>query len=400
MGATDHHHLSTSNINTTTTNRVNDNCSALRVRILSGSAGSILTSLIVTPLEVVKVRMQVAATETITQHPNVQACPRGCGTFVLYNGQLETVLPRNAASFFDCHTGTLTQHAQQQQATKQGTLRALHGIFRAEGFAGLYAGLRPTLVMAVPNTVLYFSAYEELAHRLRSNSSDHSAMLVDKKLVPLVAGGAARLCASTVTAPFELIRTRQALAVGSGTVARLGIWKELSGVIQHEGFLSLYQGLRPTLWRDVPFSAIYWTVLEAMRDAWRQRAAYAPSPVEQAMQAFGNGAVAGTMAAAATTPFDVVKTRQQQFVHIPDSAVSASVQNNAHLLCKHDGAVIYDAAAVSQSSSSGTFASLKRIAETEGIRGLWRGNVARMMKVAPSCAIMISSYEFGKRILE
>jgi solute carrier family 25 protein 39/40 len=34
------------------------------------------------------------------------------------------------------------------------------------------------------------------------------------------------------------------------------------------------------------------------------------------------------------------------------------------------------------------------------VAGLWRGNQARMLKVAPACAIMISCYEFGKRVLE
>jgi solute carrier family 25 protein 39/40 len=29
--------------------------------------------------------------------------------------------------------------------------------------------------------------------------------------------------------------------------------------------------------------------------------------------------------------------------------------------------------------------------------GLWRGWVPRTLKVAPACAIMISSYEVGKR---
>jgi len=39
---------------------------------------------------------------------------------------------------------------------------------------------------------------------------------------------------------------------------------------------------------------------------------------------------------------------------------------------------------------------MSRIYKTEGIRGLFTGYVPRIVKVAPACAIMISSYEYGK----
>ena len=40
---------------------------------------------------------------------------------------------------------------------------------------------------------------------------------------------------------------------------------------------------------------------------------------------------------------------------------------------------------------------LRHIVATEGVSGLWKGWIPRTLKVAPSCAIMISSYEVGKR---
>jgi solute carrier family 25 protein 39/40 len=39
----------------------------------------------------------------------------------------------------------------------------------------------------------------------------------------------------------------------------------------------------------------------------------------------------------------------------------------------------------------------KKIVREEGFRGLAKGIVPRVAKVAPSCAIMISSYEFCKK---
>ena len=76
------------------------------------------------------------------------------------------------------------------------------------------------------------------------------------------------------------------------------------------------------------------------------------------------------MAAALTTPFDVAKTRRQvSLAHHPPSTP------------------IPPYSLVNQ---------LKEIWRTEGAKGLTRGIVPRVAKVAPACAIMISSYEVGK----
>ena len=56
-------------------------------RILSGSIGSIVTALAVTPLEVVKIRQQTTATTKVAR----SACP-SCGTFILNNGLMECIV--------------------------------------------------------------------------------------------------------------------------------------------------------------------------------------------------------------------------------------------------------------------------------------------------------------------
>ena len=141
-----------------------------------------------------------------------------------------------------------------------------------EGFAGIYAGLRPTLVMAIPNTVLYFSAYEEIVWRLREQSNSPAQFWI-----PLTAGGSARLLASSFTAPFEYLRTRQASMIGQNQPAA-SMWKELRIIVKSKGIGALYRGLGPTLYRDVPFSAIYWLSLETLRQKWGERTIVTPSP--------------------------------------------------------------------------------------------------------------------------
>ena len=42
---------------------------------------------------------------------------------------------------------------------------------------------------------------------------------------------------------------------------------------------------------------------------------------------------------------------------------------------------------------------IRAIVREEGLAGLFRGLEARVLKITPACAIMISSYEAGKRAL-
>ncbi len=65
-----------------------------------------------------------------------------------------------------------------------------------------------------------------------------------------------------------------------------------------------------TLARDVPFSALYWSSLEPIRRAMLPSNAR-PSQAQIMTANFVAGTVGGGLAAAVTTPLDVVKTRLQ-----------------------------------------------------------------------------------------
>ena len=273
----------------------------------------------------------------------------------------------------------------------------LRHIFKTEGVAGIYAGLAPTLVMGVPNTVLYFVSYDELIARFRTESN--------ATWIPAAAGSAARLVASFSTAPLELIRTRQAGRSFKGDKKvpskYSGLLQEMKYLIQKDGFFSLYRGLSPTLFRDAPFSAVYWLSIERLRDMWRSRQTGPDAiitPSQQFGQAFFNGSVAGMIAAACTTPLDVIKTRQQ--LGSPGTVQQPSTQAAVPAACEHEGMTAYQQhhkTAVATNNS--TISLFRQILQTEGVPGLWRGNQTRMIKVAPACAVMLSSYEIGKRML-
>jgi solute carrier family 25 protein 39/40 len=348
----------------------------LWTKIVSGSVGSCITAFAVHPLEVIKVRRQAQSPTASSLPSNVTLCPSGCGTFVFKNALtgVNCLLPKSAVHYFDDSTGNIKDGLR---INERGTIGTFRSILRKEGLIGLYAGITPTLTMGVPNTVIYFVIYDELSGRLSSSSSS--------SWNPAVAGATARFVASLSTAPLELLKTIQASRVGGGQQTR-GMVAELQTIIKQEGVFALYKGLSPTLLRDVPFSAIYWVCIEMCRKKWRERRGQQSvvflTAQQQASQALFNGTLSGLLAAAATTPLDVIKTRRQlQIDQIPTN-------------CDHNGALVYRPLRI-----QGSLEMMQNIFNEEGVDGLWRGNVARMMKVAPACAIMISTYEVGKRLL-
>lgn len=85
---------------------------------------------------------------------------------------------------------------------------AFSKIVRNEGVFSLWSGLPPTLIMAVPATIIYFVSYEELRVFFNDTYTKATGVVDQPFAIPLFAGGLARLWAVTVVSPMELIRTK------------------------------------------------------------------------------------------------------------------------------------------------------------------------------------------------
>lgn len=103
-------------------------------------------------------------------------------------------------------TATLTasaqRHAAKHHVKLSSTAHALRHIFRTEGIARTFSGLSPTMMIAVPSTVLYYISYDLLLQHGRQQAPELDSVL------PLLAGTSARVLAASVTSPIELVRTR------------------------------------------------------------------------------------------------------------------------------------------------------------------------------------------------
>jgi solute carrier family 25 protein 39/40 len=273
---------------------------------------------------------------------------------------------------------------ETQRKTFTSTWDGLRKIARNEGPTTLWRGLSPTLVMAIPANVLYFASYDWLRYSPRS---PFKSRYIQDAYVPLIAGSSARIIAAIAVGPIELFRTRMQAASGRGNFAET--FAGVSELVTARGYRALWAGLGLTLWRDVPFSAIYWWGYEECRHLLRQsrgetkrRSSFSTETHKTLLiDSFVAGAASGAVAAFVTTPFDVGKTRQQVVQHATPTAITAASKTAKKL---------------PEELSMPRF--LWHIFQTQGTTGLFRGWAARCLKVAPACAIMISSYEVGKKL--
>jgi len=146
-------------------------------------------------------------------------------------------------------------------------------ISRTEGVGSLWSGLSPTLISALPSTIIYFVAYEQFKARFtdihykymrRLDASGRDIPLPIPTLVPLLAGVSARILAVTCVSPVELIRTK----MQSQRMTHAEMFGTIRQVVQSQGVLGLWRGLPPTILRDVPFSGIYWTCYEYLKSSF------------------------------------------------------------------------------------------------------------------------------------
>lgn len=315
-------------------------------QMLSSGTGAILTSVFVTPLDVVKIRLQ-AQQKHFTKHK----------CFLYCNGLMDHLcfcINGNGSG----NAGGITKIEEwyKRPGHFSGTLDAFVKIARYEGIASLWSGLPPTLVMALPATVAYFTMYDQI----RAGMSKLSSQPQHPSWAPMVAGASARTLTATVISPLELIRTK----MQSKKLSYLEIGNNIKSLVQSQGWWSLWRGLGPTLLRDVPFSAVYWSSYESLKAGFNQQ-----HPTLSF--SFFAGAVSGTAASIVTIPFDVVKTHRQ--IELGDLE---KLNKSPQIIP--------------------TYRLVINLYKTSGFNALFAGFVPRIIKVAPACAIMISSYEYGK----
>jgi len=328
-------------------------------KLVAAATGSTLTALTMTPFDVVKTRLQTQPVrpKPLFPQPPPNACCQPANV---------PCVRRMSTAALNAAEGELVcvwDHGVFRTERVNGFYDAVKHVWRAEGIPGLWKGAGTTLLIGVPSSTLYMLTYDHLLNETFPS-------LVPAALVPLTAGVTARALITTVASPLELIRTNlQSTPLSPGTPRTLrSTLTSIAELARIHGPLQLWRGVGPTLWRDVPFSGLYWAGYESCKRYLNCRG------YDGAGVAFVSGAASGTAAAMMTSPFDVLKTRKQALV-------------------------MSGAAGGSGSRAVGTFAVLREVLRNEGVSALYAGSVPRIAKIAPACGIMIACFEGVGRFL-
>ncbi|CUM66689.1 uncharacterized protein PRCAT00004367001 [Priceomyces carsonii] len=355
-------------------NRSNLRDISLLQRMLSACLGSVVTSLVVTPFDVIRIRIQQQE-----MLPKDSVCCQftvpegGKNTLAKSSAKvLQTAGTTNSSELFWLGKNYCKNAENCTRVTS--TFQGFATVSKNEGLATLWRGLSINLLMAVPSNIIYFTGYDHIR--------DHSP-LSDHPLNPLFCGSLARILAATFVSPLELIKTRlQSIPAGVGTNSNVMkvLLKDVFLSAREKGIGTLFTGLQITLWRDAPFSGIYWSCYELLKDKVSKTIGVDFGGVKNSVGhdwkvfsvSFISGSISGSIAAFFTHPFDVGKTRLQ----ITNQQLSKGKKERS------------------------MFSFLFSIYKREGIGALYSGFGPRVLKVAPSCAIMISSYELSKKLFK
>lgn len=123
----------------------------------------------------------------------------------------------------------------------------------------MWSGLSPTLILAVPATIVYFVSYEQIrCHLYDLTKRYYSNHDIKQPLwISGLSGCIARFGAATSVSPLELVRTK----MQSKKLSYLEVHQALISLLKFHGYRGLWKGLGSTLLRDVPFSGKYQVLL-------------------------------------------------------------------------------------------------------------------------------------------
>jgi solute carrier family 25 (mitochondrial S-adenosylmethionine transporter), member 26 len=259
--------------------------------------------------------------------------------------------------------GTMTDVALFPLDTVKTRLMAAGGFAKNGGFQGLYRGLAASTLASAPCAAVFFSTYELARHHsLRLLPSEHL-----HPFAYMFAASCGEACAAVVRVPFEIAKQQKQVSASHGQ-SSLSLLSEYVAANRARGLFNAYKSL---VAREIPFSLLQFPMYEAFKQLLRQQRQF-PSlrtPQEDggdltlvAMAACGS--VSGSIAAALTTPMDVVKTR----------------------IMVNEG-------------NKGVLETIKHVYNSQGLSGLYAGVSYRVAWIGLGGAFFFGSYEAAKRYL-
>ncbi|CAE6468260.1 unnamed protein product [Rhizoctonia solani] len=235
--------------------------------------------------------------------------------------------------------------------TVKTRLQSSQGFLKAGGFSGIYRGVGSVIIGSAPGAAIFFTTYSTLKQNLPLDATH--------PLNHVVAASIGEVAACLVRVPTEVVKSRtQTSAYGVG-VSSFGAFLR---VAESEGLRGLYRGFGSTVMREIPFTSLQFPMYEFFKIKLARELDRPINPHEAAVC----GSLAGGIAASATTPLDVLKTRIM-LDDAPERRISLASR-------------------------------LAQIYRTEGLGALFAGVVPRTLWISAGGAVFLGVWEWGVKI--
>uniref|UniRef100_A0A1B6IJU5 Mitochondrial ornithine transporter 1 n=1 Tax=Homalodisca liturata TaxID=320908 RepID=A0A1B6IJU5_9HEMI len=140
------------------------------------------------------------------------------------------------------------------QKVRIGAFKLTRHIIQTEGVSGMFRGLGSTIAREMPGYFVFFGGYEAT----RSMLTPPGKTKEECGTVPtMIAGAVGGFALWTVIFPADLVKSRIQVNCLDGTFLSVTL-----DIIKKEGVKALYSGLRPTLIRTIPATAVLFLVYE------------------------------------------------------------------------------------------------------------------------------------------
>ncbi|KIJ54994.1 hypothetical protein M422DRAFT_58242 [Sphaerobolus stellatus SS14] len=179
--------------------------------------------------------------------------------------------------------------------TVKTRLQAPQGFLTAGGFRGIYQGIGSVVVGSAPAAATFFTVYDALKQRLPI--PEHLAPVTH-----IISASAGEVAACLIRVPTEVVKTRSQ----TSTFGKTSSFIAAKNTFNAEGIRGFYRGFGITVMREIPFTSIQFPLYELFKKRLGRAINHEPLYAHEAAIC---GCVAGGIAAAATTPLDVLKTR-------------------------------------------------------------------------------------------
>lgn len=311
--------------------------------LLAGLSGGIVSTVLLYPLDLIKVRLQVNE-DHLSHVPGAN------------------------------HSRRLTAR------------QAVRGIIRHEGFLGLYQGLTPAVAGNALSWGGYFFIYEGMKrnyaqYKYESKESNQPFTSWESFVMACISGA----CMVGLTNPIWLIKTRMQLQMKRTAQERnmkppyRSTAHAFTTILREEGPMALYKGAGPALML-VSHGGIQFVVYEFLKRHFHlSRAEHIPQqPVTERLNLSAGyltmGAISKIVASTATYPLQVIKSRLQQRSESLELTSTGDVR-------------------VVKRQYRGFLGATRRILKKEGILGFFKGCIPSTIRVAPGAAVTFVVYE-------